>query len=70
MWDKIKGWLCGWKFWVTVICIIIGTVLFGSVIAQLGGILLGWLSTFIGWIATAFKWLAGVLNFFGWNGML
>lgn len=69
-WKKIKGWLCGWKFWVTLLIVIVCTVLFGSFAANFGGILFGWLSTFIGWIGAALKWLAGVINFFGWNGML
>lgn len=70
MWKKIKGWLCGWKFWVALLAIIILTVLFGSFFANIGGIFFGWISTFIGWIGSALKWLARVINFFGWNGMI
>ena len=67
---KLKSLVCGWRFWVILIAVIAGTVLFGSVVAQWGGIFFGWISTFFGWISKAFKWLAKILNFFGWNGML
>lgn len=70
MWKKLKGWICGWKFWLTLLIIIIGTVLFGSVVAQWGGIFFNFISKIFSWLGTAFNWLAKVLNFFGWNGML
>lgn len=70
MWKKIKSLLCGWRFWVVLISIIIGSVLFGSFIAQWGSIIFSFISTCFKWISTAFKWLASILNFFGWNGML
>lgn len=66
---KIKGWLCGWKFWVLFLVIIVGTVLFGSFVLNWGSVIFNFFATFMGWIATAFKWLAGVLNFFGWYGI-
>lgn len=69
-WAKIKGWLCGWKFWVVLVAIIIGTVLLGPVVAEFGGVILGWIAWLIGAISDALKWLAGLLNFFGWYGFV
>ena len=70
MFKRLKSLVCGWRFWMILIIAVVGTVLFGSVIAQWAGIFFTFLGTVMNWIGKAFSWLAGVLNFFGWNGML